>query len=111
MGTERDHPGGAPFSAIRPEAAAAPTDPVTLSPVDGVTLTTLIDNSPRDIAERPGASVSVRHVRRPAAYPQCARHRRGLGLSVARARFLALVTVTRARSAFAVAGSARGNEM
>ena len=44
MCTEPHHPGAAAFSGIRPETAP-PSDPVTLIPVDGVTLTTLVDNS------------------------------------------------------------------
>jgi len=39
------HPGGVISSAIRPEHVDAPTDPITLSPVEAVTLTTLVDNS------------------------------------------------------------------
>ena len=39
------HPGAVAVSAIRPESAFAPADPVTLTPVDAVTLTTLVDNS------------------------------------------------------------------
>ena len=39
------HPGAASVAAIRPEPVVAPTDPVTLTPVDAVTLTTLVDNS------------------------------------------------------------------
>ena len=39
------HPGGVIASAIRPEHAGAPADPITLNPVDAVTLTTLVDNS------------------------------------------------------------------
>jgi 7,8-dihydropterin-6-yl-methyl-4-(beta-D-ribofuranosyl)aminobenzene 5'-phosphate synthase len=45
MCTQPHHPGGVASSVILPEPAAAPTDPVTLMPVDGVTLTTLVDNS------------------------------------------------------------------
>jgi 7,8-dihydropterin-6-yl-methyl-4-(beta-D-ribofuranosyl)aminobenzene 5'-phosphate synthase len=39
------HPGAVAHSAIRPEPSAALADPVTLTPVDAVTLTTLVDNS------------------------------------------------------------------
>ena len=39
------HPGAVAYSAIRPEPSAALADPVTLAPVDAVTLTTLVDNS------------------------------------------------------------------
>ncbi|HEX9176173.1 MBL fold metallo-hydrolase [Mycobacterium sp.] len=39
------HPGAAVSSTIRPEPAVALADPVTLMPVDAVTLTTLVDNS------------------------------------------------------------------
>jgi hypothetical protein len=45
MCTEPDHPGAVAAWAIRPESAVAPADPVTLVPVDAVTLTTLVDNS------------------------------------------------------------------
>jgi 7,8-dihydropterin-6-yl-methyl-4-(beta-D-ribofuranosyl)aminobenzene 5'-phosphate synthase len=41
----RHHPGAVAHSAIRPEPSAALADPVTLTPVDAVTLTTLVDNS------------------------------------------------------------------
>jgi 7,8-dihydropterin-6-yl-methyl-4-(beta-D-ribofuranosyl)aminobenzene 5'-phosphate synthase len=41
----RHHPGVVPSSVIRPEAAVAPSDPITLAPVDAITLTTLVDNS------------------------------------------------------------------
>ena len=40
------HPGPAGAAVIRPEPAVALADPVTLTPVDRVTLTTLVDNSP-----------------------------------------------------------------
>ncbi len=39
------HPGAVASPAIRPEPSAAPADPVSLAPVDAVTLTTLVDNS------------------------------------------------------------------
>ena len=39
------HPGAVASSAIRPEPAVAPADPVKLTPVDAITLTTLVDNS------------------------------------------------------------------
>jgi 7,8-dihydropterin-6-yl-methyl-4-(beta-D-ribofuranosyl)aminobenzene 5'-phosphate synthase len=39
------HPAAVAASAIRPESAVASADPVTLTPVDAVTLTTLVDNS------------------------------------------------------------------
>ncbi len=39
------HPSDAAFSAISPEPAEALADPVALTPVDAVTLTTLVDNS------------------------------------------------------------------
>ncbi len=42
---EPHHPGAVACSVIRPEPSAALTDPVTLAPVDAVTLTTLVDNS------------------------------------------------------------------
>ena len=45
MCTEPHHPGAVAVSAIRPESAVAPADPVTLTPVDAVALTTLVDNS------------------------------------------------------------------
>ena len=45
MCTEPDHPAAVAAWAIRPESAVAPADPVTLVPVDAVTLTTLVDNS------------------------------------------------------------------
>ena len=40
------HPGPAGAAVIRPKPAVALADPVTLTPVDRVTLTTLVDNSP-----------------------------------------------------------------
>jgi 7,8-dihydropterin-6-yl-methyl-4-(beta-D-ribofuranosyl)aminobenzene 5'-phosphate synthase len=39
------HPGAVAFSAIRPEPTVAPSDPVSLTPVDAVALTTLVDNN------------------------------------------------------------------
>ena len=42
---EPHHPGAVAYSVIRPEPSAALADPVTLAPVDAVTLTTLVDNS------------------------------------------------------------------
>jgi 7,8-dihydropterin-6-yl-methyl-4-(beta-D-ribofuranosyl)aminobenzene 5'-phosphate synthase len=39
------HPAALAASAIRPESVVAPADPVALTPVDAVTLTTLVDNS------------------------------------------------------------------
>jgi 7,8-dihydropterin-6-yl-methyl-4-(beta-D-ribofuranosyl)aminobenzene 5'-phosphate synthase len=47
MCTEPHHhqPGAVTRSAIRPEPVVAHADPVTLTPVDAVTLTTLVDNS------------------------------------------------------------------
>ena len=46
MCTEPHHHAGAAASwGIRPEPAQPPADPITLSPVDAVTLTTLVDNS------------------------------------------------------------------
>ena len=46
MCVEPHHRPGQPIgAAICPEPAVAPIDPVPLSPVDAVTLTTLVDNS------------------------------------------------------------------
>jgi 7,8-dihydropterin-6-yl-methyl-4-(beta-D-ribofuranosyl)aminobenzene 5'-phosphate synthase len=40
-----NHPTTAAAPRIHPEPASAPADPITLTPVDAVTLTTLVDNS------------------------------------------------------------------
>ena len=45
MCTEPHVRGVVASSAIRPEPTAPPADPVGLTPVDAVTLTTLVDNS------------------------------------------------------------------
>ena len=39
------HPGTAAAPRIYPEPSSAPADPITLTPVDAVMLTTLVDNS------------------------------------------------------------------
>lgn len=68
------HPVTAAAPRIHPEPASAPADPITLAPVDAVTLTTLVDNSTPPSAG-PGSGAPARPAgrrRRIAPGNQCA---------------------------------------
>jgi 7,8-dihydropterin-6-yl-methyl-4-(beta-D-ribofuranosyl)aminobenzene 5'-phosphate synthase len=100
MCTEPHHHAGAAASwGIRPEPAEPPADPITLAPVDAVTLTTLVDNS-TDLLLPDQGPVRRQGLLAAAAAPRLATNVLDTGetydIPLAEHGFSMLVTVTRA---------------
>ena len=101
------HPGPAGAAVIRPEPAVALADPVTLTPVDGVTLTTLVDNSP-DLL-RPDQGPVRQHTRLVAVATAAARLTTNV-LNIGRGR-RAIGWVAAVALGLMLAGCANGNQV